>query len=154
MNGGRTLYIDRTIFTTIGPRKAVTLTDFNFTQNNIYSNLPVGTTVQLGEIVGTNAKGQPIYDENDKALVSYYEKSGFLSRDAYIWGQHAYRLNGTATVIAGGKLQVVGELRPFIGNFDFEANLNLVDIARLPAYIATILAFPSKMECASISFPI
>ncbi|WCA60505.1 adhesin [Agrobacterium tumefaciens] len=154
LNGGGTISVDRTLFTTIGPGKSVTLNDFNFTKNNSYSNYPVGSTIQLGEVVGTRADGSNIYDENDKAAISYYERSGIISRDSYIWGNQAYRIVGNATVLPGGKLQVAGELRPFNGNFDFQLNREFVDIPRTAAYIATILAFtsnPFEINTGSVS---
>ncbi|WP_280171313.1 adhesin [Agrobacterium pusense] len=154
LNGGGTISVDRTLFTTIGPGKSVTLNDFNFAKNNSYSNYPVGSTIQLGEVVGTRADGSNIYDENDKAAISYYDRSGLISRDSYIWGNQAYRIVGNATVLPGGKLQVAGELRPFNGNFDFQLNREFVDIPRTAAYIATILAFtsnPFEINTGSVS---
>ncbi|QRY70596.1 hypothetical protein JVX98_31665 (plasmid) [Ensifer sp. PDNC004] len=119
----------------------VSASDFNFAKNGAYSHYGVGTRIQLGEVVGKTAQGQPKYDPNDQALVSYYEKTGLLSRESYIWGHQTYRIVGTATVLSDGKLRVVGELRPYDGNFDFQINGNLIDLARVPAYVATIAMF-------------
>jgi Ca2+-binding RTX toxin-like protein len=139
--GGGTAIIDRRAFTTFGPGAMVSAGDFNFAQNGAYRNYPVGAQIPLGEVIGSDGQGNPIYDPNDKALFSYYEKSGIFSINSYIWGHQAFRIVGTATVLSGGKLHVVGELRPFDGDFDFQINWNLIDIPRLFAYLATIGVF-------------